>query len=158
MKKIAVYPGTFDPITKGHVDIIQRAEHLFDAIIIAVAVSERKNPLFTLERRVALIEKTFASSAKVSVEVLSGLTVDFAMQHGAQFILRGIRFASDVNYELQLEGMNKQMVSTIETVFLVAKPGLATISSTVVREIIEVGGDVSDFVPTTIAQAIRNAG
>lgn len=147
MKQIAIFPGTFDPITHGHLDFIKRAAALFDTLIIGVADSSRKQPHFSLEKRLAMVKKSVSDLTNIKVEQLSGRTVDFAKKHGAKTIVRGLRCASDFDYECQLAGMNRQMAPDIETVFLPATGENATISATIVREIILLGGDVSPFVP-----------
>lgn len=147
-----VYPGTFNPITNGHVDIIQRAAAIFDQVIVAVATSKRKAPLFSLEQRVEMIEQSFAELdlQNVQVNVMENLLVDFAKQHNATCILRGLRAVSDFDYEFQLAGMNRSMAPEIETVFLPANERHAFVSATIVREIISLGGDVSMFVPKPV--------
>lgn len=145
--RIAIYPGTFDPITNGHVELIQRASCLFDHIIIAVAVSSRKSPYISLDDRVALAQEVFASASTVRVEPMSGLLVDFAEQHKARFILRGVRNTADMNDELQLANVNRELSPKIETLFLPALLSSTPISSSMVREIAELGGDISPFVP-----------
>lgn len=147
-KKIAIYPGTFDPITKGHVDIIERASHLFDEIIIGVAVSARKKPLFSDEKRIQWCVESLQALKNVRVELLDNLTVDFAKQHSAKYIIRGIRTADDVDYELSIASMNSVLSDhAIETIFLSARNEYRFVSATMVREIIALKGDVSAFVP-----------
>lgn len=146
----AVFPGTFDPITIGHVDIIRRAIPLFDEIIIGVGRNNDKTHLFELERRVSWIREIFQDEPKVDVDHYPGLTVDFAKYKGAQFILRGLRSVTDFEYEFQISQMNKALRPEIETVFIMATPAFTPISSKVVRDIIIKGGDYKPFVPDVI--------
>jgi pantetheine-phosphate adenylyltransferase len=151
MKKIAIYAGTFDPITNGHVDMIQRAAVLFDEIIVAVATSERKKPLFSLEKRVAWCKESIKALANVRVLPLDGLTVDFAQSHQAHYLIRGIRGSADVDYEIAIANMNRALSqNSIETVFLFAQDKHRSVSATIVREIIALKGDVSVFVPACV--------
>ena len=153
MKRIAIYPGTFDPITKGHVDIIERASTLFDEMIIAVAVSDRKKPFFSDEKRVFFCQESVKHLANVRVELLKNLTVDFAKTYQAKYIVRGIRTSDDVNYELSIASMNTVLSSNkIETVFLSARDEYRFISATMVREIIALNEDASAFVPACIVR------
>jgi pantetheine-phosphate adenylyltransferase len=153
--KTAIYPGTFDPLTFGHMDIIARASQLFDHLIIAVAQSSSKNPLFSLEKRMAIIRQTYAGSKNIEVVELDGLLAKFAMTKKAQFIVRGLRSSSDFDYEFQLAGMNHRLNKEIETIFLRTSEHYAFISSTLVREIAKLGGDVSEFVPEAVLNALR---
>lgn len=153
MKRIAIYPGTFDPITNGHVDMIMRASHLFDEVIVGVATSDRKKPFFSDEERLLFCREALRAFANVTVDVLKGLTVDFAKAHQAHYIVRGIRTSDDVNYELSIASMNRALSqNTIETIFLAASDQYRFISSTMVREIMVVGGDVSAFVPEVVVR------
>lgn len=154
--KVAIYPGTFDPITLGHIDIIQRGAALFDQIIIGVATSARKKPLFSQQQRIEFCQQVLASLDNVHVKPLTGLTVDFAQQHQAQFLLRGLRAASDVDYELQIATMNQLMSSELETVFLTASQQYAGVSGSMVREIIACEGwqRLTHFLPECIIQHI----
>jgi pantetheine-phosphate adenylyltransferase len=150
MKKIAVFPGSFDPFTIGHEAIVKRALPLFDTIIIAVGVNSQKNTLFSVEDRVKMISKVFSEEKKVDVETFSGLTVDYCHQKGATYILRGLRTAADFEYERAMGQMNKKMASDIDTVFLLTSTEHTPINSTIVRDIIKMGGDASMFVPKAI--------
>ena len=151
MKRIAIYPGTFDPITKGHVDLIKRAAHLFDEVIVGVATSERKKPLFSDEKRLSWCKDSVCEFSNVRVEALNNLTVDFAKQHQAKYIIRGIRTADDVDYELSIASMNLALShDEVETVFLSARDEYRFVSATMVREIIALKGDVSAFVPDCV--------
>lgn len=154
MKTTAVYPGTFDPITNGHVDIITRASQLFSKVIIAIAPTSRKNTFFTIENRVDLAKAALKSIANIEVVLLKGLVVDIAKAEDA-VILRGLRNGSDFDYEFQLAEMNRQLSPKTETIFLSATAEYAPISATIVREIIELGGDVSAFVPKAVLEFIQ---
>lgn len=159
MPNIAIYPGTFDPITFGHTDLIERASHLFDQVIVAVAARPGKNPAFSLDERLKLATIALAGQDKVVVCSFEGLLVEFARQKGARAILRGLRAVSDFDYEFQLAGMNRKLAPDIETLFLTPSEQYANISSTLVREIAALGGDVSPFVHKKIvaelAQKLR---
>jgi pantetheine-phosphate adenylyltransferase len=159
MPNIAIYPGTFDPITFGHTDLIERASHLFDRVIVAVAARPGKNPAFSLDERLKLANIALDGQDKVEVCSFAGLLVEFARQKGAKAILRGLRAVSDFDYEFQLAGMNRKLAPDIETLFLTPSEQYANISSSLVREIAALGGDVSPFVHKKIvaelAQKLR---
>jgi len=155
MSNIAVYAGTFDPITYGHIDLIARAEQLFDHLIIAVAESPSKKPLFSLDERVNLVKQSLTTSAKITVSGFDTLLLDFAKQHQANIILRGLRTATDFEYEFQLASMNRQLNSEIESLFLMPAEKYMSISSSLIREIAFLGGDISPFVPPTVQTALR---
>ena len=150
MSRIALFPGSFDPITLGHVDIIERAVPLFDEIKIAVGTNSAKNYLFLLKQRVQWIEQTFAHEPKVSVITYEGLTVDFAREQGVQFLLRGLRNPADFEFEKAIAQANREMVPDLETVFLLTSARYAYISSSIVREVYNHGGDFQKFVPATV--------
>ena len=150
MSKIALFPGSFDPITLGHVDIIERAVPLFDEIKIAVGTNSAKNYLFPLEQRVEWIEQTFAHEPKINVITYEGLTVDFAREQGVQFLLRGLRNPADFEFEKAIAQANREMVPDLETVFLLTSARFAYISSSIVREVYNHGGDFQKFVPVTV--------
>jgi pantetheine-phosphate adenylyltransferase len=150
-----VYPGTFDPITNGHSDLIQRAASLFDRVVVAVAVDTGKAPAFDADRRVALAERVLQDIPQVEVTRFSGLLVQFARDHGTPVIMRGLRAVSDFEYELQLAGMNRRMAPDVETIFLTPAEQYAYISSSLVREIARLGGDVSTFVSPVVQAALR---
>lgn len=150
MSRIALFPGSFDPITLGHVDIIERAVPLFDEIKIAVGTNSAKNYLFPLQQRVEWIEQTFAHEPKISVITYEGLTVDFARQQGVQFLLRGLRNPADFEFEKAIAQANREMVPDLETVFLLTSARYAYISSSIVREVYNHGGDFQKFVPSTV--------
>ncbi len=156
IKKI-VYPGTFDPITHGHVNLVERASHLFDQVVVAIATNPAKTPLFSLEQRVAIAREIFLSFENVSIASFSGLLVDFMQEHHLQIILRGIRGIGDMEYEFQMAGMNQMMDAHIETLFLKSEAQFASISSTIVREIARMGGDISLFVPPKVVTACNEA-
>lgn len=155
MLKKVLFPGTFDPITYGHIDLIERASHLFDQVIIAVAASASKTPLFSLEERVAIIQQTFIAYNNISVASFSGLLVNFMQNHHLHYVLRGIRSIADMEYEFQLATMNKTMKPDIETVFLKSKETYTHISSTLVREIARMGGNITPFVPPAVVQVFK---
>ena len=150
MSRIALFPGSLDPITLGHVDIIERAVPLFDEIKIAVGTNSAKNYLFSLEQRVQWIEQTFAHEPKISVITYEGLTVDFAREQGVQFLLRGLRNPADFEFEKAIAQANREMVPDLETVFLLTSARYAYISSSIVREVYNHGGDFQKFVPATV--------
>ena len=149
----ALYPGTFDPITLGHIDIIERALNLFDEIIIAIATSDSKTPLFSLEERIEQIETIFKGNKNVRAIGFTGLIVDLAKQEQVTMLIRGLRAVSDFEYEFQLANMNRAMSPEIESVFLTPKAKFSFLSSTLVREIASMGGKVSAFVDPVVEQA-----
>jgi len=150
-----VYPGTFDPITNGHIDLIRRAAVLFDQVVVAVAVDTGKDPAFDIERRVELAEQVLRDIPQVEIVRFSGLLVAFARKHGIPVIIRGLRAVSDFEYEFQLAGMNRRMAPDIETLFLSPAEQYGHISSSLVREIARLGGDVSAFVAPIVQAALR---
>ena len=154
--KVAIYPGSFDPITFGHMDIIDRASGLFDKIIVAVAKSEAKNTLFSLEDRVKLAKTIYKDNLKVEiVDFPRQLTVDVAKDQGACAIIRGLRAVSDFEYEFQLATMNRSLAPDIESIFLTPKESLIYVSSSLIKEICDLKGDVSKFVHPTVEQALK---
>jgi pantetheine-phosphate adenylyltransferase len=157
MNNIILYPGTFDPVTNGHIDIISRVTDLFDEVIVAVGVSSKKNTLFSLEQRVALAERCLSQFDNVSVTGYEGLTVDLALEVGANIILRGLRTGGDFEYESQLNWMNQQLAPELETIYLAPTASVAGISSTLVKEVARYGGDYEHFVPAPVAQALEDA-
>jgi pantetheine-phosphate adenylyltransferase len=151
----AVYPGTFDPITRGHEDLVRRASRLFDEIIVAIAESPNKTPFFNLEERVDIARQVLADIPGVRVEGFSGLLIDFAARHEANVVLRGLRAVSDFEYEFQLAGMNRNLKPDIETIFMTPSDQYMFISSSMVREIARLGGDVSAFVHPLVMQRLN---
>lgn len=145
MKGIAIYPGTFDPVTRGHIDICQRAMKMFDQVVIGVADSLAKQPFFDINERFDMLETVFADNDRILVKPFSGLLIDFARECDADVIIRGLRAISDFEYEVQLSGMNRSLAPEIETVFLTAAQSYAFVSSSLVREIARLDGDVSEF-------------
>ena len=154
MKK-ALYPGTFDPVTLGHIDIIYRALHLFDEVTIAIAKSESKTPLFSLEERINQIELIFKGNKKVRAIGFTGLVVDLAKEESTNVLLRGLRAVSDFEYEFQLANMNRAMSPDLESVFLTPKAKFSFLSSTLVREIASMGGELSAFVDPIVEEALK---
>lgn len=155
MKKIAVFPGSFDPITKGHSDIVLRSLPLFDEIIVAIGVNSQKQALFSLEQRIAWIKQVFKGHPKVKVKSYEGLTVNFCAKVKANYLLRGIRSSADFEYEKTIAHLNHDMLPEVETVLILARPELSSISSTIVREIIRGKGKVEKFVPAEIANDFK---
>ena len=151
----AVCPGTFDPMTFGHLNIVERGCKLFDRVLVAVAIGTHKSPLFTLEERLQLTRQVLRPHPNVEVLPLTGLLVEFAKQHHASVILRGLRTASDFEYEYQLSGMNRQLNAEIETVFLTPEDRYQCVSSSLVREVARLGGNTALFVPKIVHDALR---
>ena len=154
MAKRAVYPGMFDPVHNGHVDVIQRSMRIFDELIVAVAVNVAKQPLFSLEERLALIKQAVPDK-RLEVQSFEGLLAEFAKKVGASVIIRGLRAVSDFEYEFQMALMNRNLAPKIETVFLVPAFDLTFVSSSLVREVARFGGDVSQLVDPTVQQALK---
>ena len=151
----AVYPGTFDPLTRGHEDLVRRASTLFESLLLGVADSRTKRPFFTLDERVDIAREALADLKNVEVVGFSGLLIEFARQHGARVILRGLRAVSDFEYEFQLAGMNRNLYPDVETIFLTPSEQHMFISATLVREIAALGGDVSKFVHPRVQAALK---
>lgn len=156
MPTIAVYPGTFDPMTCGHADLAIRASHLFDKVIVAVTDNNRKKSVFDLEKRLYLAHSTLSQNKDIEVSFFSGLLVDFCHEKKARVVLRGLRAVSDFEYEFQLAGMNRRLAPDIETIFLTPAQDYTFISSTLVREAAELGGDVSGLVHPEVQVALQN--
>lgn len=146
----AVFPGSFDPFTRGHESIVRRVLPLFDHVIIAIGINSHKNYYFTLEKRKSWIKEVFADEKKVSVESFGGLTIDFCRKVNAKFIVRGLRTTTDLEFEKAIAQMNKTMADEIETLFILPTPELSAINSTIIRDIVRNGGDASAFVPSAV--------
>ena len=151
----ALYPGTFDPVTLGHIDLIERALHLFDEVTVAIATSESKTPLFTLEERIDHIQTIFEGNKRIKVIGFTGLVVDLAKEEESNILIRGLRAVSDFEYELQLANMNRAMSPNLESIFLTPKAKFSFLSSTLVREIASMGGEISSFVDPIIEDALK---
>ena len=154
-ERIAVYPGTFDPITNGHTDLVARAARVFPKAVVAIAESPHKKPLFSLDERISLSRKQMSHLPNVEVVGFNSLLADFVQQIGATIIIRGLRAVSDFEYEFQLASMNRRLAPEIETIFLTPAEQYAYISSSLVREIAALGGDVSEFVHPVVQRALR---
>jgi len=148
----AIYPGSFDPVTNGHLDVIERARKLFDEVVVAVAHNDQKQPYFTLKERLAFLSEVTASLNGVKVLPLDGLLVEFAVQQNAHAIVRGLRAVSDFEFEFQMALMNRKLEATVETIFLMPKEEYTYLSSRIVKEIARLGGDVAQFVPACVVQ------
>ncbi len=157
MSQTAIYPGTFDPITNGHLDLIQRASRMFDRVIVGIAASPSKRPLFSLEQRVALVKAVVAELGNVEVVGFSGLLADFARQQNARVLIRGLRAVSDFEYEFQLANMNRRLNPELESVFLTPSEENSFISSTLVKEVALHGGNVTEFLPPAVQKALKEA-
>ena len=152
--RVAIYPGTFDPITNGHLDIAQRAAQIFDRIIIAVSNNLHKDPFFSLEERRVLVEKTIMDITNVSVDVFDGLLVEYVKNRGVSALIRGLRAVSDFEYEFQMALMNRKLMPNLETVFLMSGEEYTYINSTIVKEVALLGGNVDGFLPPVVAEAV----
>ncbi|HEY1031181.1 MAG TPA: pantetheine-phosphate adenylyltransferase [Flavipsychrobacter sp.] len=150
MQRVCLFPGTFDPITLGHVDVIKRSVSLFDKLIIAIGVNSQKTPMFTIEQRIAWITEIFKDYPQISVTSYSGLTIHYCKEVGAQYMMRGIRYIADFEYEKAIADMNRMLAPEIETIFLTCAPEYSTISSTIVRDVIRNNGDVSKIIPAEV--------
>lgn len=155
MSQKAIFPGTFDPITSGHVDLVQRASKRFNSVLVSVSGSGSKTPCFTIDERIELAREALVDCANVQVKGFEGLLVRFARDEQAGVILRGLRTMSDFEYEFQLANMNRRLAPDVETMFLTPDEGFTSISSSLVREIARLGGDVSAFVPVVVERALR---
>ena len=153
--RIVIYPGSFDPITNGHLDVVQRAAKLFDRVIVAVAKNEGKHPLFTLKDRVALVKKSTAHLPNVETDSFDSLLVEYVVSRKAQAIVRGLRAISDFEFEFQLALMNRKLNENIETIFMMPKDTYTFLSSRIVKEIARLGGDVRPFVPAHVSAALQ---
>lgn len=153
--RTVIYPGSFDPLTNGHLDVIQRAAKLFDRVIVAVAKNERKRPIFTMEERMQLVSQAIKHIPHAEADCFDGLLVDFVEKRGGQAIVRGLRAVSDFEFEFQLALMNRKLNERIETIFMMPKDTYTFLSSSIVKEIVTLGGDVSSFVPAHVQAALR---
>jgi pantetheine-phosphate adenylyltransferase len=153
--RTAIYPGSFDPLTNGHLDVLQRATKLFDRVIVAIARNESKNPLFSLEERLALMKPAIAPMKKVRADIFEGLLVDYAARQKARAIVRGLRAVSDFEFEFQMALMNRKLSENIETIFMMPRETYTFLSSRMVKEIAHLGGDVRPFVPAHVAAALK---
>ena len=156
MHRIAIYPGTFDPITNGHLDIMCRASQLFSKVIVGVSTHPAKSPLFTAEERVELIRQAIAGEENIHVETFGGLLVDYAKSRGAHVIVRGLRAISDFEYEFQMALVNRKISNGLVTVFLMSHEKYTYLNSTIVKEVSGLGGNVKEFVPKNVLQALKN--
>ena len=150
----AMYPGTFDPVTNGHYDLVRRASRIFDRVVVAIAASPHKAPMFSLDERMGLARQVLGDIPNVTVDGYSGLTVEYARAHRLDVVIRGLRAVSDFEYEFQLASMNRHLESAVETIFMTPAEQYAFISSTLVREVAALGGDVAGFVHPAVAQAL----
>lgn len=154
-RSLAVYPGTFDPITNGHVDILYRALELFDRVVVALADNPRKHPLFSLAERKRLIRHALAGDKRVEVDSFRGLLVDYVRRRGAKFVIRGLRAVADFEYEFQFAHMNRQLAPEVETIFLMTNEDNFFVSSSLVREVAEMGGNIGHVVPPVVDRALK---
>jgi pantetheine-phosphate adenylyltransferase len=155
MLRCAIYPGSFDPVTNGHLDVVERARKLFDQVIVAVAHNDEKQPLFTLDERVKLLKSTIGNAENVEVAPLDGLLVNFAVERKASAVIRGLRAISDFEFEFQMALMNRKLEAKVETIFLMPKEEYTYLSSRIVKEIARLGGNVETFVPAPVATALK---
>jgi pantetheine-phosphate adenylyltransferase len=154
-RSIAIYPGTFDPITNGHADIVRRALKLFDQVVVALADNPRKQPLFSLKERKHMVRETLKDDARVEVDAFGGLLVDYVRRRNARFVIRGLRAVADFEYEFQFAHMNRQLAPEVETIFLMTNEDNFFVSSSLVREVAEMGGDISRVVPPVVLSALK---
>ncbi|MDA8084166.1 MAG: pantetheine-phosphate adenylyltransferase [Nitrospiraceae bacterium] len=155
MKKIAIYPGTFDPFTNGHLDLVNRSLRMFDEVIVAIAPSQKKQPLFSIEERLSMIERSLRGYRRVKIEVFEGLLVDYVHKKKGSAIVRGLRAVSDFEYELQMALMNRRLNPNIETVFMMPNEEYSFLTATIVKEISSLGGDISQLVPATVEKELK---
>jgi pantetheine-phosphate adenylyltransferase len=155
MQRICLFPGTFDPVTLGHIDIINRSLPLFDKVVVGIGINASKNPMFTADQRKLWFDEIYKDQPKVEVATYDGLTIKFCQAIGAHFILRGIRYVSDFEYEKTIADANRTMDRTIETIFLTGEPKYTSVASTIVRDIIRNGGDASPFLPEAVIKSLK---
>jgi pantetheine-phosphate adenylyltransferase len=155
--RICLFPGTFDPVTLGHTDIIDRALPIFDKIVIGIGKNINKEPMFSEQQRIEWVKDIYAENTKVDAVIYEGLTVDCCKEIGANFILRGIRYVNDFEYEKAIADMNRSLAQNIETVFLTCLPQFTSVASTLVRDVLRNGGDVSKFLPDAVNKTIQNS-
>src|SRR5256885_11756013 len=155
--RTAIYPGSFDPLTNGHLDVIERAAKLFDRVIVAIAINESKNPFFTLAERRELVSRSIEPMKNVEADTFTGLLVDYVEQRSGQAIVRGLRAVSDFEFEFQLALMNRKLNERVETIFMMPKDTYTFLSSRIVKEIARLGGDVSAFVPVHVQKALMES-
>lgn len=155
MSKLAIYPGSFDPLTYGHLDVIKRATRVFDKVIVAVAKNLRKTPLFDAQERLAMLKEATKGVQGIEIEVFDGLVIDFARKHKANVLIRGLRMVSDFEYEFQMALTNRRLAEDIETVFLMPSEGYSFLSSALIKEAASLGADVSTFVPGFVVKALN---
>ncbi len=155
MQRICLFPGTFDPVTLGHIDIIDRSLPLFDKVVVGIGINASKNPMFTAEQRKQWFEEIYKNQPKIEVAIYDGLTVNFCQSIKANFILRGIRYVSDFEYEKTIADANRTMDRNIETIFLTGEPKYTSVASTIVRDIIRNGGDASHFLPSAVIKSLK---
>jgi len=154
MNRICLFPGTFDPVTLGHVDILNRALPLFDKIVIGIGINATKAPMFSPEQRMQWFQEIYKNESGIEINIYEGLTVSFCKQIGAKFILRGIRFVSDFEYEKTIADANRTLDKNIETIFLTGEPQYTSVASTIVRDILKHGGDASPFLPQAVIKSL----
>lgn len=157
MKKICLFPGTFDPVTLGHIDIIDRALPLFDKLVIGIGRNANKVPMFTESQRIDWLKQIYTDEPKIDVVAYDGLTVECCKSVGASFILRGIRYVNDFEYEKAIADMNRSLEENVETIFLTCLPKYTSVASTLIRDVIRNGGEVSQFLPEVVAKSIEHA-
>ena len=155
MNRVCLFPGTFDPVTLGHTDIINRALPLFDKVVVGIGINSSKVPMFSAEQRMLWFKEIYANEPRVEAAIYEGLTVNYCRQIGANFILRGIRFVSDFEYEKTIADANRMMDKNIETIFLTGEPQYSSVASTIVRDILKHHGDASPFLPAAVVNSIN---
>ena len=155
MKRCAIYPGSFDPVTCGHIDLIKRAAAVFDEVTVAITQNSQKDMLFSIQERVEMVKESTANIDNVIVESFDGLIIDFAKKKNINVLIRGVRMMSDFEYELQMALTNRRLNETVETVFLMPAEGYSFLSSTLIKEIVSLGGNVSSFVPENVAKRLK---